>query len=267
MSIQKHFNLKRFIKALQYDLTLNAKTYLFFVIGLFFGLLFIDLFAVANTGKEFPLDEYTTLFFFTFIISIVIVVGTSFPLLRDKKSSANYIMLPASVFEKFLIQFIIRVLCFFILFMVLFWIDFKVSKAIYYSIEWSRHTEIGTFSFFDSFRGREFKTTLDVIGFSAWLVTLSSFLFAGATCFKKHALFKTILSFALIIVFAFIISTIFTSIYYPRRLDLFSQPIYIMTYKINENLYNTQFLFYITGMLSSLFLFPLAYFKLKEKEL
>ena len=263
---QNSFHIKRFSNALQYDLRLNAKKYISFVASLFVILLLLNLFFIAQSGRRFNLDQYMTLFYFSFILGLVIVVGTSFPALRDKKSTINYLMIPASVFEKFLIQFVIRILCFMILFVPFFWLDFKVADGIYHLIYWTGQVEIQSFNLLDPIDIKYLKA-LDVLAILCALFSLAAFLFVGSVYFKKYALPKTVFSFALFAVFVFVIFVIDTSIFYPEKFSFRKNPIYINDYKLSKNLINIQLFFYVIGFFSSLFLLPMAYFKLKEKEI
>lgn len=263
---QNHFSIKRFYNALKYDLKLNAKKYMSFVASLLVVLLIFDLFFILQEYMAFKEKNYVPVFYLTFILGIVIVVGTSFPLLRDKKSTISYLMLPASLFEKFLIQFVIRILCFMILFVPLFWLDFKLADGIYNLFEWGNHVKIDNFELFTpfKFKGLEKFHSVAIIFV---LFSLATFLFAGSTYFKKKALPKTIFSFALLAAFVFVLFMLATLVFYPGKFDLGRSPVNFNTYKISKNIVNIQLFFYVIGIVPSLFLLPLAYFKLKEKEL
>jgi len=179
---QNSFHIKRFSNALQYDLRLNAKKYMSFVASLFVVLLLFDLFFILQSNSSFKEDQYVALFYLTFILGMVIVIGTSFPLLRDKKSAINYLMLPASTFEKFLIQFVIRVLGFVILFMPIFWFDFKLADGMYNLIHWTRLVKIDSFNVLTPFT-LTYLTQLDVFAIVCALFSLATFLFVGTTYF------------------------------------------------------------------------------------
>ena len=56
----------------------------------------------------------------------------------------------------------------------------------------------------------------------------------------------------------------FSHIFYPNQTHGFD--IALKTYRIAKNLNNAQLFVYLIGGLSWLFFLPLAYFKLKEKE-
>lgn len=264
--IQNHFNIKRFYNALKFDLNINSKKYISFIISLFLVLLIFDLFFILQEYNRFNLQDYQPLFLLTFIIGLVIVVGTSFPLLRDKKSTINYLMLPASIFEKFLIQFVIRILCFMVLFVPVFWLDFKLADSIYNLFEWKNYVEIASFELFAPFKYKSI-STIDLIATICGLFSIATFLFAGATYFSKKVLPKTFFSFALFVGLVFVSFVLGTFVFYPEKFHIVNQPVFVEDYKVSKDLYNAQLYCYVIAMVSSLFLLPLSYFKLKEKEL
>ncbi|WP_308991401.1 hypothetical protein QLS71_005130 [Mariniflexile litorale] len=269
---QNYFNIKRFNNAFRYDIKLYTKTYLSFCIGLFLILICIDLFFIktnSNSSYGFGINQYLPLFYFTFIVGLIIVVGTSFPLLKNKKSAISYLMLPASVFEKFLIQFVIRIVCFVILFIPLFWLNFKIADSFSNLFEWGLKIQVGEFELFEAFKisNNGFRKAIDLIAALGGLFTLAAFLFTGATYFKKYALFKTILSFSATIAFVFLLFMVCTMFFFPEKFDLGRSPVNLEDYRISKHFINIQLYIYIMGIVSSFFLLPLAYFKLKEKEL
>lgn len=264
---QNHFNIKRFFNAFKYYSILNIKSYLSFIIGLIIGLIFIDIFFIFTFGRKVDHNDYAIIFYFTSIICTVLVVGTSFPLLRNKKSVINYLMLPASLFEKFLIQFISRIVLFIPFFLLLFWLDFKIATAIYNLVAWRNKIQIGSFGMLDPLMDIKLINTLDIVAVICWGFTLITFLFAGASYFKKYALFKTILSFTILLAVVFMICSLFTLFFFPEKFNLSRNPVYISDYRLSKTLWNIQLWVYVIGVLSSLFLLPLAYFKLKEKEI
>lgn len=264
--MQKYFDPNRFYNAFKHDLMLNLRSYVSFGVGLFLGLIFIDFLFIQNAGRTFTEHNYRLLFYFTFLITSVLVIGTSFPLLRNKKSIVHYLILPASTFEKFLIEFILRIVLFIPFFLVLFWLDFKLAGAIYNLFEWSNATRIDSFTILEPFDILPFNTTLDIVAFIGFFLTLATFLFAGASYFRKYAVYKTLLSFTVIVGSFIVLFIAFTKIFYPESMYA-STSIYVETYRISEYLNNAQLFFYTIAIAASLFLLPLAYFKLKEKQL
>jgi len=265
MNIQKHFNLKRFYNYLQYDLILNGRTYLYFSIGLFMTLFFIIFFTISTASPrlEFVKQYYIPIFFFTYLIGGVMAIGTSFPAFRNANSTINYLLLPVSDLEKFLVQFSIRIIGFTLLFFPLYWVVFKLAYSTYNLFEWKDPIQIESFGIFSGFH--YVVTTLDrfVAGFSIFSVT--TFLFAGATYFKKYAVFKTMLTFSLFTIVLFVFMVLLSHLFLPDMVKGFD--IRILNRKINDDLVSFQLYASIFGIGTSLFLLPLAYFKLKEKEI
>jgi hypothetical protein len=260
----KHFKLQRFYTYLKYDLTLNGKKYIYFGVGLFLSLIIVDLYfiCVKREMEEFNNGEYSAVFSLTYIIASILMIGSGFPFLRDKKKISHYFLLPSSIFEKFLVEFFIRVVCFTFFFLFIFWIDFKIAYKVYWLINYDYHITIETFGIFDIFKF--LRTKLDVIVMLFSLFSLTTFLFAGATYFKKYTVIKIIISFALLIGTAYMFSVLLSAILLPNELKELGIKIYGR--KINDRLNNIQVWVYCIGALSSLFLLPFAYFKLKEKE-
>jgi hypothetical protein len=191
-------------------------------------------------------------------------MGTSFPALRNKKEASHYFLLPASIFEKFLIQFLIRIVAFSTFFYLIFWLEFKFTAAIYQSIEWRKTITIESFDLFAPFT--DLNRTLDLLAVLFGMFSIASFLLMGAAYFKKYALFKTILTFGVFAGVFFLTMVLFSHIFYAEKMRSFLS-IELDTYRISENLYNTQMFFYIPAIAASLFFLPTAYFKLKEKEI
>jgi len=265
MNLQNHFSASRFYKYLKYDLVLNGKTYLFAFIGLILGLVLIHFFTVSTASYRvnFKNNYYNPLFLFTLIGGIVISAGTSFPSLRTSQKSSNYLLLPASILEKLIVQVLFRIIAFIILFIPLYWMSFKMAYGFYGLFEWKNFIEVAPIGLLDFYRGTP--SLLDILAIIFSIISLASFLFAGAVYFKKYAVFKTVLAFAISVLMWFLLMVLFSHIFYPDSSSDFFD-IKIQEYKINEELHASQLFAYIFGMASSLFLFPLAYFKLKEKE-
>ena len=263
---QKLFNFKRFYNVFKYDLMLNIKTYMTFGGGLILALLLIDIFFVAVGGSQFQESNYIVLFYFTFLISSVVVIGTSFPFLRNKKTMAYYFMLPASTLEKLLVQFIIRIVFFIPFYVLIFWLDFKLITPVLRIIRWPDIIQVDNFNLLTPFENLPFQNTfLDSLAFAGMIFTIATFLFVGATYFKKYAVFKTILSFCLLVGCIFLLFRIFTLIFYPVEFKA-GYYIHIIDYKISEHLYNVQLFAYVIAIGSPFFLLTLSYFKLKEKQ-
>ena len=134
MPLNNYFSFKRFSLLLQQDLLINRTKYLLGILGL--GLISYLLFYwYLSTNKsqiisyaESINNRYMTCFMF-YIMGVGAVVGTAFPELSDKIKTANYLLSPGSTFEKFLVQFLLRIGLFVPIALGIFWIAIRLAKA------------------------------------------------------------------------------------------------------------------------------------------
>jgi len=273
MNFQQYFDFNRFYKLLKFDLSFNSKKYLTFLGVLIIVLFILDIILLDSTNKFRVLENnnrqyfyrkssYQTSLFITFIISMILVIGSSFPAFRKKESTSNYLLLPASTFEKFLFQFFIRILIFSPLFILIFWVDFKLASLIYNLLDFKKDILIPEFSVWDLF---SYKMKLsDKIVMLLSVLSFASYLLVNAVHFKKNAVLKTIVVFGIFAFTVFLLNVILSHLFLPNEVNGFDVKIF---HRYLENgLRTDQFCVYIIGIFSSLFLLPLTYFKLKEKQ-
>jgi hypothetical protein len=264
MGLQKHFSASRFYKYLKYDLTLNGKTYLLAVVGLFVVLFIVDVFTLSTASPRinFNRNYYTPIFVFFLVLIGVVSAGTAFSGLRSTKTSINYLLIPVSSFEKYVVQFLIRIVGFVLLFLPLYWLTFKLACS-FYSLFGMVSENVESYNLLSPFQWQE--NNVEVY----FLVSLASglvlFAFCGATYFKKQALLKSILTFALLTLAWFLLMVTLSHMFYDHNSKQFLE-IKLRSYKIYKGIQNTQMYAVILFAGLSLFLLPLAYFKLKERE-
>lgn len=264
MGFQKHFSARRFYKYVKYDLTLNGKTYLLALLGLVVILFIVDVFTLntASPRINFNRGYYTPIFVFFLILSSVIAAGTAFSALRSSKSSINYLLIPVSNFEKFAVQFLIRIVGLVLLFLPLYWLTFKLAYS-FYNLFAVVSENVESYNLLSPFQWQINRVDIYI------LVSITSgsmlFAFCGAAYFKKQALFKTILTFALLVLAWFLLMVTLSHMFYDHNSKQFFE-IKLRSYKVQELFYNTQIYATILFAGLSLFLLPLAYFKLKERE-
>lgn len=265
MKIEKYFNSKRFVNYLKYDLYLNFKNNLFLAIGILASMFVICFFFIQQSNKIIRGDIYTAMFCFAFGVGVLLITSQTFKSLRDKKSLTQFLMLPASTFEKFIAEFVLKFGVFISLFIPVFWLVFKITIPFCNLFRWNKPLFVmgnyGPLSFFD-----EFRNELDKYALVLTIFSVICFLFAGASYFKKYALMKTILSYGLLAGFFFLNLFVFSHLFFdnPENEWMYLE---LPDYKMESGIYNIQVLFYILGMSSSLFLLPMAYYNLKEKTL
>ena len=271
--MNEYFSFSRFVKFLQYDMALHKKKYMLFALVMFVVLFFVSYYLLDDNyrilekykDKYNPYKQhrdYVNYFIWFYLIFSVIVVGSSFSFLRNKEETSNYLKLPASNFEKFCYEFLIRVVLFNLLYLLFFWLSFKLA-ALVFSQEYSRgFMDIPSFGILDSLDFVKNKLDRNVALLSLFSFTTS--MFAGASYFKKYALFKTILALGGLALFVYVVTLVSYHILLPSKVDVFG--INVISRDLEDGYENSQITFYIIGALSSLFLIPFAYFKLKEKE-
>ncbi len=291
MNLKKYFSVQRFYQYLKYDLVLNGKTYLFTLIGLCIVLFVVDLFNLFNlfdfydkskyqvvpfASKEYNVNisffkkDYLPVFMVCLLIGLLISGGTAFSALRNSKNSATYLLLPVSNLEKYLVQFLLRIVAFTLLYFVLFWLIFKSAYLFFEFFEPLSNT-IKNYDILDPlFIYQKYPYIFEVDYFEYFMfitifLFVAIFSFAGASFYKKYALFKTIFTFAILAFTVFLLLVGFSHLFYTHGENDFFQ-IKCMTYDLSKDFSNKDF--YLLTLFSgfSLLLLPLAYFNLKERE-
>ncbi|MEL7148677.1 MAG: hypothetical protein AAFO69_20050, partial [Bacteroidota bacterium] len=129
MSISNTFNFRRFMLLYRQQLLQNSRLLIFGTIG-YCGiiLIIVGLMTLDNQLKSpnpqafFPLMSFLTVSFG------VLYTGYSFPSLRTKESTISYITLPASTLEKFLLEFINRIILAAIMLPILYWFTYNAGN-------------------------------------------------------------------------------------------------------------------------------------------
>lgn len=274
MSFDNHFNIKRFSRLFQQDLLINRTKYLLTILGL--GLVTYLLsywFLSSSKGSIMSYAEsinnlYMVCFMF-FMMGVGVIVGTAFPDFTDKIKTENYLLSPGSTLEKFLVQFLLRIGFFIPIALGVFWIAIRLAKASLISemINGSEFFNPDTIPYFEY---RLLVTRVDKM-WDTWQILLmifgffsyGTYLFAGATFFKRYALVKTVVISIILFFNGILFSMLLSNIFYsgPRFFD-----IQFYTFQVTENFDSTEFSLLSLSLLSWVFFLPIAYFKLKEKE-
>ncbi|RVT77547.1 hypothetical protein EOD40_07020 [Flavobacterium sufflavum] len=274
MPFNNHFNLNRFVRLFQQDLLINRTKYLLAILGL--GLITYLLtywFLSSSKGSIMSYAESINIFYMVcfvfFMMGVGVIVGTAFPDFTDKIKTANYLLIPGSTFEKFLVQFLLRIGFFIPIALGIFWIAIRLAKA-------SLLPEmINGNQFFDPVKVPYFEYCLLVTRegklWDTWQILLmifgffsyGTYLFAGSTFFKRYALVKTVVISIILFFSGILFSMLLSNVFYssPRFFD-----IQFYAFQVTDNFDSTEFSLLSLSLLSWVFFLPIAYFKLKEKE-
>jgi len=257
------FSANRFILLIKHSLIVNKKLIGISVAGVT-GTLFIALFFFQSVFSFQNWTNLSTTIFFLFCYVSLggMYTSQSFPAFRSKGKSLGYLMLPASSFEKFIYEFLVRIVALILLFPILFWIvanaegsiiHHYIPKLVSYRFSFSQ----GIPEFISKWKmsGWDVSTVVQVCLF----VYFSTF--TGACHFSKSPRIKTLFTLSVIIAGY----TLFTYLLFKGlNLKDFRNPDNeILFIKSKEGI---KAALSIGWMIVNLTLLSIAWFRFKEKE-
>jgi len=201
METNNSFSFHRFTMLCKQSFIINKKL-IGISLGSFSGMLFLILLGNQSGAhfNQWENHDYLGTFVFLFFVLGIIYTSLSFPAFRSKEKSMAYLMLPASASEKFLFEFVNRIIVFILLMPLLFWLIANLEGSVvhYFVPELKNYT----FSF-----GEAFSEISKQLEFNFWakLAIIQGVLFVfitsftGASYFSKSPLLKTMFAFSLII--------------------------------------------------------------------
>lgn len=248
------FNFSRFFHYARYQTSMNRRSMLLTVGGASVAL-FLFLLFFMRTTLRWDQHHWPPLFMISAIIGGLLFIGNSFGYLRKKESTLNTLMLPASVYEKYIYEYMGKVVLYTVLYPILFYI---VSIPVVALAEFIRPERIYASFSFDPIFSPKNKTPYMV---TAWVYFFaSSLIFAGATAFKKYPLVKSLVFVGAIFLIGF--SYVYLSF---QKLHLNNGMQYLAETFIGESDTALIWLYWILGI-SAITSLVYGFFKLKEKE-
>ncbi|ADQ79922.1 hypothetical protein Palpr_1783 [Paludibacter propionicigenes WB4] len=282
MNSNKFFSVSRFYLLLRNDLLINYKKYLLtivggFILGFIFMRMYMPSYIYSSTTYKFDASRYRDLFSMC-LVGLGAFVGSGFSELSSKIKTSNYLLMPASTFEKFLCQFVLRVLAGTVIFLAIFWIDVHLARiAALRHIEYSNGQLAGPekYSFIEKFHYSMFliKNNYPIVknwrlfeGIGMILIIFSSgmFLFSVKIFFRKLGLIKTGIALVAAIFLIVFLMVGVSYLFYPETKGF---NVANIGYFLSNGYINEEIFLYSIAYLAPLFLLPLGYFKLKEKQL
>lgn len=280
MNSNKFFSFSRFYLLMRNDILLNHKKYLLTIAGAFvLGFIIIYMQMPSKTRPNFVFDasNYVTTFMMC-LLGLGAFVGSAFSEFSNKVKTSNYLLLPASNFEKFLSQFLIRAIVGTILFLVIFWIDSHLARiAILSHLRNSAGQLIGLEKFYiikqfhysmllivSTYPAVTYWRMFDGIGMIMVFFSTGMFMFSIKIFFRKLGLIKTAISLVAVMYLLAVIMIVLSHLFYPETIGFKTADTY---YLLSNGYSNNNIFIYSIAYLAPLFLIPLGYFKFKEKQL
>jgi hypothetical protein len=262
MKQNRYFSPGRFARLLRNDWLINQKMYLFTLAGISIAS-YAFMYYPMITTKHVTINQYTGFIVF-YLVCIGFVIGTAFPALTNQTKTSNYLLAPGSTLEKYLVQFVVRIVIFIPIALLIFWISAHLAKASLVpnpEIGFDPEVSITDFSFKSLFNQLYFK---DIAPTILGIFSMYSLLFAGSATFKRFALPKTLIFFGSIVGVVSLAFVFFSHLFFSASTQ--GIDINLPIYNIDNDTENIKLFFYIIFGCPWLFFLPLAYFKLKEKE-
>ena len=194
------FSFQRFLLLGKQSLIINKKMIGIGLIG-FAGVMFILLMYIHSRSRlsTWEIKNYNIIFHFLFVITGIIFSSLSFPSFRSKEKSMDYILLPSSISEKFVFEFMSRIVVFIILMPLLFWVVANLEGALMHTY----YPEFVNYKF--SFREAYNRNSYGGLN-ECWtnfliiqtVLFVFIFSFVGASHFSKSPLQKTLFTFSIL---------------------------------------------------------------------
>lgn len=253
------FSLSRFGNYAASALMLRSRQLLLTAIAVPSGIFLLMTFIMLFNGK-WVLDEWISTLILISVSLGILFIGSSFPALRSKKESIPFLMVPASVFEKYLYELLMRLILFCILFPVVFYVVGNLSLYVADSLKTYMGRSFYRFEYFSLTLLKGF--ALDVLPLLVSIVVfMVTLFFAGATTFRRLAIVKTLAFWGgvLIIVLGYI-NLLYTKLGVKHP---WTEGLYADFEQKKDFFYLLSAVFIVMSMVVLVY----TYFKLKEKEL
>jgi len=290
MKTNQFFSFSRFYKLLKNDLLINYKQYLFTVIGAFivgFVILYSSMPHIHFNDEYFSIfgaSKYKSIFILS-LFGLGAFVGLAFPNLSSKVKISSYLLMPTSIFEKFLSQFLIRIMAGLAIFLLIFWIDAHLARFVSLSqmTDYQTHQHYAEgYKIIEKFdfkmlvyghtehnqTGTNVTRIIYNTPFESWTISLvflslGFYLFSVRLFFQKLGLVKTVISAVVLFFIGAVLMVGFSHLFYPETKGFDMK---LQTYELSSKVNNFGFWIFVMACISILFLLPLGYFKLKEKQ-
>ena len=268
MESTRFFSLSRFILLMHNDILLNYKKYLLTIAGAFIlGYIFLLLqMPMRDISPDFNAQQYVSIFTLC-LFGLGAFIGMSFPAFNSKTDTITYLLMPASAFEKFMSQFLIRIVAGTVLFFLIFWIDAHLARttALFVLRKFEHTPQIASFEFAIIFRSIYMNNNiLMMFGTIFMFVSTGVYIFSVRIFFNKMPVVKIVISIVSLVFITAMFMILLSHIFYPETMGM---QLSIPEHKFVTNHSNVEIWLCSLFYCSWLFFLPLGYFKFKEKQL
>ena len=225
------FSFDRFAALIKQGFIHDYKMYIMSLVGFSGGLFIVSfLFHLSQSTTILPPGTITILYILTFIVSGLLYAGAAFSGFRSKEKCIWFLMNPASRLEKFLWEYISRILLFMLVVPILFWAVYNSESRIFSVLYPSFSYQY--LPFFLIPRHIPQPGGLNpyplIISLSFFVLTVP---LAGASIFNKYPLIKTLFVVSIIFFFHLFLVYFFVEVlnlkYYnisPKETQLYLLP-------------------------------------------
>lgn len=256
------FSRKRFALLFKQHFIHNAQL-LWLSTGAYIGVIFIvlSIAQMSNDLRPHDLSNFQALLVTFVSLFGILYVGHSFPAFRSKESTINYLMMPASVLEKFVFELVIRIGIILLMLPLLYWITFHLQGYFFTIFTGETFEPVGV-HYLVKLGDKPVEYPFLIYSMIAGGVLLVlSLAFTGASMFTKQPLVKSLFAVAMIVMFfvgySYIVLEHFGLGRYNPPENMILAP------SDEENALGTVTVAFFTGTVVMLFV---AFRKLKERE-
>lgn len=255
------FSGKRFLLLCRQYFLQNTQLLLFSTVA-YVGTIFIVLVIgqIGNDMRPHRTEEFQTFMIVFVCVFGILYAGHSFPAFRSKEGTISYLMVPASVPEKFLFELISRIAVVIILLPLLFWVTFHLQGYIFSIISEEGFTPVGLAQAVRMEMNEEYRPLVYAIIVLSVLLAFV-LVFTGAAMFGKQPLIKSLFALALIVAFYSIYGYIMMEHVVVER---YNPPDHMYLFPLEQKL-ALQMAAFALAASSGVMLF-VAFRKLKERE-
>lgn len=204
MKTNQFFNFKRFGNYATCSIISNYRQTLLFLGAIWFAVLAFSLLDMRGRNSNWNIDSWMSIFLFGFYFSSLLYSGFAFTAFRSKERTLTELMIPVSSFERFLYEFIDKIIVFLLLYPAIFYaassmavgignmFTFGISHVTRNSVNTFPYETVSFYQFYSNFETGLFGM------FFMLSVTVFVLAFAGAATFRKLPLIKTVVFIGLI---------------------------------------------------------------------